>query len=97
MYKSHEIKDGKIIISFDHIGDGLKVKNKYGHVNGFAIAGEDKKFVWAMAKLKGDNVVVWNEKITSPQYVRFGWGDNPDDLNLYNSVGLPACPFRIGE
>ena len=97
MYKSHEINEGKIIISFDHIGDGLIVKNKYGHVNGFAIAGGDGKFEWANAILENNKITVWNDEIHTPKYIRYGWADNPDDLNLYNSDGLPVCPFRAGE
>ncbi len=98
MYQSHLIKAGKIHLSFKHVADGLLVKNKYGYVNGFAIAGADGKFVWAKAKLDGArNIIVWNEQITQPKYLRYAWADNPDDVNLYNSVGLPACPFQIVE
>lgn len=97
VYKKHEIKGGKILVSFDHIGEGLMVKNKYGYVNGFAIAGADKKFVWAKATLKGDKVMVWNEKITTPEHIRYAWGNNPDDVNLYNSANLPATPFRTDK
>lgn len=96
MYQSHQVKDGKVHITFAHVGKGLKVKNKYGYVNGFAIAGEDKKFVWAKAKIDGtDKVIIWNDKILNPKYIRYAWADNPDDVNLYNSADLPACPFRF--
>jgi sialate O-acetylesterase len=87
-----------ILLTFDHVGDGLEVRNKYGYVHGFAIAGEDKQFVWAGASIQnGNEVVVWSEKIPEPRYVRYGWADNPDDLNLYNSAGLPVAPFRTDE
>jgi sialate O-acetylesterase len=59
----------------------------------FAIAGEDKKFVWAKAKIEGNKVIVWNENINNPKYVRYAWADNPDGANLYNKEGLPAAPF----
>jgi len=96
MYQSHLIKADKVHLTFDHVGDGLSVKNKYGYVNGFAIAGADGKFVWAKAKLDGArNIIVWSEQIAQPKYLRYAWADNPDDVNLYNSAGLPACPFRI--
>ncbi len=96
-YKSSKIKNGKMIISFDNIGSGLVCKDKYGCVKGFAIAGADKKFVWASAFIENNKIVVWNEKIKNPKYVRYGWADNPDDLNLYNEEGLPACPFRTDK
>jgi sialate O-acetylesterase len=60
----------------------------------FAIAGADKKFVWAKAKIEGDQVIVWNENVPDPLYVRYAWADNPDHANLYNREGLPASPFR---
>ncbi|MBP9121018.1 MAG: beta galactosidase jelly roll domain-containing protein, partial [Ignavibacterium sp.] len=96
-YKSSKIKNGKMIISFENIGSGLVCKDKYGCVKGFAIAGPDKKFVWASAFIENNKIVVWNEKIKNPKYVRYGWADNPDDLNLYNEEGLPACPFRTDK
>ena len=97
IYKKHELKDDKIIVTFDHIGEGLVVKNKYGYINAFSIAGADKKFVWAKAILKGDKAVVWSEKVPQPQYIRYAWGNNPDDVNLYNSANLPATPFRTDK
>ena len=63
---------------------------------GFAIAGEDKKFVWADAKIDGDTVVVCSEKVAEPVAVRYAWADNPD-CNLYNKAGLPASPFRTDD
>jgi sialate O-acetylesterase len=95
MYKSMKIEGNKIILDFNEIGSGLVVKDKYGYLKAFAIAGADKKFVWAQAYLTPDNkVVVYNENIKSPAAVRYGWADNPDDANLYNREGLPASPFR---
>jgi sialate O-acetylesterase len=83
-FKSSKIKKGKIIISFDNVGSGLVCKDKYGYLKGFAIAGDDKKFVWAKAEINKDKVVVWSDKIKNPKYVRYAWADNPDDANLYN-------------
>ncbi len=94
VYKSQEIFKQKIAITFDHIGSGLKAKDKYGYLKGFAIAGADKKFVWAKAQIKGEKVYVWNEAVTAPVAVRYAWGNNPADANLYNAEGLPASPFR---
>ena len=62
-------------------------------VKGFAIAGEDKKFVWADAQLDGNTIVVASPDVPNPVAVRYGWANNPD-CNLYNKEGLPASPFR---
>ena len=96
LYKDYEIKENKVIISFSHIGSGLKT-NDGEALSEFAIAGEDKVFVWANAKIEDDKVIVWNDTIENPKYVRYAWADNPDNPNLYNKEGLPASPFRIGE
>ena len=63
-------------------------------LDSFEIAGEDKNFVWAKAKIEGDKVIVWSDKVTNPKYVRYAWADNPYNPNLYNKEGLPASPFR---
>ena len=77
------------------MGKGLQAKgNKYGYLNGFAIAGDDRKFVWAKAYIEGGKVVVFNEVLKRPVAVRYGWGNNPDDMNLINSAGYLASPFR---
>lgn len=95
MYKSVEFKDGKAYITFDETGSGLAVADKYGYVKAFTIAGADRKFHWAKAEIINKNtVVVSSYAVTDPVAVRFGWADNPDDLNLYNLEGLPANPFR---
>ena len=98
MYQSVEFKDGKAFITFSETGSGLKAKDKYGYVKGFTIAGADKKFQWAKAEIVDDKtVVVYSEKITDPKSVRYGWANNPDDVNLYNVEGLPANPFRTDD
>ena len=60
----------------------------------FAIAGEDQKFVWADAVIKGNTVVVSSKDVPNPVAVRYAWADNPDDANLINKEGLLASPFR---
>ena len=73
------------------------VRNSPGsQLEGFAICGEDKKWVWADAKIHGDTVVVSSDKVPSPVAVRYAWSDNPT-CNLYNSAGLPASPFRTDD
>ena len=96
IYQSAEINGNKITISFGNTGSGL-VANNGEELSQFAIAGADKKFVWAKAKIEGVKVVVWNNDIPNPVYVRYAWADNPDGANLYNKEGLPASPFRTDK
>lgn len=97
LYQSMERKGSKIILHFDNIGSGLMVKDKYGYIKGFTIAGNDKEFHWARAYLDGDKIVVYSEKVEDPVAVRYGWANNPDDVNIYNKEGLPASPFRTDD
>ncbi len=92
-FKSMEVDGDKAIISFNNIGKGLKSTSKYGYIEGFAIAGTDNKFVWAKAYIEGDKVIVYSDNISKPVSVRYSWSNNPD-VNLFNSEGLPAAPFR---
>jgi sialate O-acetylesterase len=93
-YKSMVLDGGKVKLSFDHVGGGLVAKGE--KLTGFAIAGEDKKFVWADAVIEGDKVAVSSEKVAKPVAVRYAWDINPV-CNLYNKAGLPAVPFRTDE
>ena len=98
MYQSMEVKGNKAIIHFTETGSGLKLKDKYGYLNAFSIAGVNKKFYWAKGEIIDENsVVVYSENVNEPVAVRFGWGNNPDDVNLYNKEGLPAVPFRTDK
>jgi sialate O-acetylesterase len=94
LYESHKVEGTMVRVRFTHAG-GLKAMNG-GAVEGFAVAGADKKFVWAKAKIEGDSVVVWSDSVASPVAVRYAWADNPA-ANLYNGTGLPASPFRTNE
>lgn len=96
MYESSRIEGNKIIISFAHTGSGL-VSIDEEELRHFSIAGTDKRFVWAKAKIEGNTVVVWSDDITQPEFVRYAWSDNPEDVNLYNKEGLPAGPFRTDK
>lgn len=93
VFKSMNITGNKVSIEFEHIGEGLSVHNKYGYIEGFAVAGDDRKFEWAQAYLEGDRVIVFSNRVTRPVAVRYSWSDNPD-VNLFNKKGLPAAPFR---
>lgn len=94
VYKSMSIKDNQVILTFAHVGSGLTVKGNA--LKGFAIAGDDKKFIWAQAKIEGEKVVVWSDEIENPVAVRYAWANNPV-CNLYNSAMLPAVPFRTDD
>jgi sialate O-acetylesterase len=96
LYESSRIEGNKIIISFTSTGSGL-VAIDGEELNQFAIAGADKKFSWANAKIEGNTVVVWSDEIAQPAFVRYAWADNPEDANLYNKEGLPASPFRTDK
>src|SRR5690606_7418710 len=68
-----------------------------GALRHFAIAGSDKKFVWADAVIKGNTVIVSSADIKNPIAVRYGWSNNPEDANLENKAGLLASPFRTDD
>jgi sialate O-acetylesterase len=93
IYKSSAKEADSIKIEFDHIGSGLIIRGG-GELNYFAIAGEDKKFVWAEARIRDNHVVVWSNEIKKPVCVRYAWADNPEGADLYNAEGLPASPFE---
>jgi len=82
-----------IRVWFDH-AEGLSARD--GAPRTFEVAGLDRKFVPAEARVDGNSVVASAPGVTAPAYVRYGWFDNPE-CNLYNSAGLPASPFRSGE
>jgi sialate O-acetylesterase len=92
IFQSARVDGNKIILSFTGIGSGLLVRGG-GDLQQFAIAGTDKKFVWADARIEGDQVIVSSPDVPAPQYVRYAWADNPEGANLYNKEGLPASPF----
>jgi sialate O-acetylesterase len=96
IYQSFKKEDNKIIISFSESGSGLLTNDREEPAE-FAIAGSDKKFIWAKAKIDGDKVIVWNNALPDPMYVRYAWSDNPVNPNLYNKEGLPASPFRTDK
>ena len=92
LYKSMKIKRNKAVISFDHVGTGLKSRDGKP-LTWFSIAGADRKFVDAVAEIDGDTVLVSSDSVTNPVAVRFGWS-NLAEPNLSNKEGLPASPFR---
>ena len=93
-YKGMNVEGQKIRVSFTDVGSGLVVKDKYGYLKGFELAGTDQKFRYAKAWVEGNDVIVSTEEILNPVAVRFAWADNPEDANLFNKEGFPAAPFR---
>jgi sialate O-acetylesterase len=89
------VGEKNIRIKFDHASGGLVASNG-SVVTGFTIAGSDKKFVPALAKIDGNTVVVSNAAVRDPVSVRYGWADDPT-CNVYNKSGLPASPFRTDD
>jgi sialate O-acetylesterase len=96
-FRDLEIEGSRAIISFDHMDSGFYLKNRYGYINGFAIAGRDQVFHWAKAELVAGKIIVFSDEVKDPVAVRYGWANNPDDLNLFNMEGLPAVPFRTDD
>jgi len=92
MFKSMEIEAGKAVLSFDHIGGGLVIKDG-DKLEGFTIAGKDRIWVWADAVIEDGKVVVSSKDVEKPVAVRYAWATNPK-ANLYNQAGLPTIPFR---
>ncbi|MDD5599547.1 MAG: sialate O-acetylesterase [Victivallaceae bacterium] len=95
LYERMVIEANKVRLYFSHVNGGLMPKGNR-NLKGFAIAGEDKKFLWAQSRIEGKTIVVWNKNIKNPVAVRYGWANNPL-VNLYNKAGLPASPFRTDK
>lgn len=107
LFKSAKADGNKLVVSFDWTGGGLIVGQKKGLdpvkeipggiLKGFAIAGADKKWVWANATIDGKNVVLSHNDVPNPVAVRYAFSMNPAQANLYNKEGLPASPFRSDD
>lgn len=94
VYDGVKIDGNKAVLSFKHLGGGLVSKG--GPLQGFTIAGADKKWHNAEAEIQDDKVVVWSNEVSQPVAVRFGWANYPV-VNLWNKAGLPATPFRTDD
>ena len=90
----HEVKGADVVVSFTHTNGGLAAKG--GEVKGFVIAGEDRAWKPATARIQGDKVIVSSAEVKAPVAVRYAWEDNPE-CNLANGAGLPASPFRTDD
>jgi sialate O-acetylesterase len=95
-YKSMQTDGAKATVKFDHIGKGLDTFDVREPI-GFAIAGKDKVFVNAEAKIVGkDTMEIWSDSVASPVAVRYAWADNPI-CNVQSADGLPMTPFRSDD
>ena len=96
VFQSMKINGKKAELTFSNVGSGLAAKGG-DKLKQFAVAGADKKFVWAKANIKGNKVIVWSPEVKNPVAVRYAWADNPEGANLHNKEGLPASPFRTDD
>ncbi len=92
MYRSHKVDGNQVVVSFDQIGKGLTIAHS-DTLLGFALAGKDGVWHWTDAKIDGDTVVVWSDKVPSPTQVRYAYAANRRWANLFNKDGLPATVF----
>jgi sialate O-acetylesterase len=91
LFREARSEGGGMRIHFRHTDGGLVARGP--ELKGFAMAGADRVFVWAKARIEGDSIVVESPGVPRPESVRYAWADNPIG-NLYNGAGLPASPFR---
>ena len=95
-FKDVSIAGNKATLKFDHIGGGMRTVD-VAEVRGFAICGEDKKWVWADAKITGnDTIEVSSKDVAAPVAVRYAWAENPV-CNVFGKNGLPLTPFRTDD
>ena len=92
LFKSAEFREGRALVAFDHADGGL-VAVGGGEPSWFEIAGADRVFKKAHARIEGPAIIVWSAEVPQPAAVRFAWHRNCTP-NLINGAGLPASPFR---
>ncbi|MDD5705805.1 MAG: sialate O-acetylesterase [Kiritimatiellae bacterium] len=95
LYDGMTIERGRVRIRFRHTGGGLVAKS--GALRTFVVAGKDRQFLAAEARIEGDTVTVSHPDVPLPVAVRYAWAENPAGCNLYNAAGLPASPFRTDD
>ena len=98
LFERMRIVGDQVRLTFANAGGGLNTGAAWppAPLTGFAVAGADRKFYWAQARIDGETVVIRSEHVPQPVAVRYGWADNPD-VHLYNQQGLPAAPFRTDD
>jgi sialate O-acetylesterase len=93
VFDTAKVGGDEIRVGFTHVGQGL-VAAQSDKLQGFEIAGEDRKFYWADAKIDGDGVIVRSDHVAKPVAVRYAWSGSFPWANLFNKDGLPAETFR---
>ena len=91
-YQGHAVRDGRVVVQFDHLGGGLATRDGLP-LGGFSLADAEGTWHWADAQIEGDHVVVWSEDVPRPSAIRYAWADHPEAATLVNAEGLPAAPF----
>ncbi len=95
LFEAVKFDEDEATVTFRHVGGGLVVRNG-DRLEGFSLAGSDRKFQWAEARIVDNTVKVHSDKIAKPVALRYAWADNPK-CNLYNKEGFPAAPFRTDQ
>ena len=90
----HEIRGRELVLKFSHTDGGLVAKD--GPLTGFALAGANRAWVPAQARLVGSSVVLSSSEVAAPIAARYAWENFPT-CNLFNAAGLPASPFRTDD
>jgi sialate O-acetylesterase len=93
-YLRHAVHGDSVVIDFAHAAGGLVDRSAGKEIGGFAVAGADRRWAWAHARVEGTRVVVWADGVKNPAAVRYAWANGPVRLSLYNGAGLPMAPFR---
>jgi sialate O-acetylesterase len=94
VFDKMEIQGNKAVIMVKHGEKGLEVRNRYGYITGFEIAGEDRVFYYAQATNDNGKIEIFNPKVSKPAAVRYNWSDATEEGKLFNSAGFPLAPFR---
>jgi len=95
-YKTHSISESEVTLTFDHVGNGLRLVDS-DNLQGFAICGADKKWFWAKGKITNkDTIKISADQVKAPIAVRYAWADNPL-CNVHSKNGLPLTPFRTDD
>jgi sialate O-acetylesterase len=94
-FRSVRLEGSRAVVAFDHADGGLKAKDGQP-LKGFAVAGEDRRFAWADARIEGATVELVCPEVAEPVAVRYAWANNPVGT-LVNGEGLPAFPFRTDD
>lgn len=97
VFHGAKMEGARARVMFDLQGSGLAVRGGGSAIQGFELAGEDRRFHPAKATIEGDFVIVTSDTVKQPSFVRYAWSENPEQANLINREGLPASPFRSDE